>query len=58
MELHSISDLLTLPGNIGLGWKFMAVANTLPYYNMATFTAVKVLYYRIWEFFKYEEDRE
>jgi len=32
---------LVSPSNIRLGWKRMAVANTLAYYDMATFTALK-----------------
>ena len=38
--LHSID----LQPNIGLGWKWKAEANTLAYYDMATFTAVKRFY--------------
>jgi hypothetical protein len=34
--------LLALPANIRLGWKRMAVANTLAYYNTAKVTPVKV----------------
>ena len=35
--LHSNCKLLALPENIRLGWKWMAVANTLTYYNKQQF---------------------
>ena len=38
---HSHGKLLALSANIGLGWKCMAVANTLVYCDWATITAVK-----------------
>jgi hypothetical protein len=41
-KLHSIGRLLSLPANIRLRWKGMAVANTLAYYVTATITAVKI----------------
>jgi hypothetical protein len=37
---NSNRGLLGLPANIRLGWKWMAVANTLAYYCTATITAV------------------
>ncbi len=40
MELLSNVKLLTLPTNIRLGWKQIAVANTLAYYDRATITVV------------------
>jgi hypothetical protein len=33
--------MVALPTNIGRGWKWMEVANTLAYNDMATITAVK-----------------
>ncbi len=36
--------LVALPKNVRLGWKWMEVANTLAYYNMATITTVKFFY--------------
>ncbi len=33
--------MLSLPANIRLGWKWMAVTNNLAYYDKATITAVK-----------------
>ncbi len=41
MGLHSNGRLIALPTNNGLGWKRMAVTNTLAYYNMATVKYVK-----------------
>ena len=41
MGLNYNGKLLTLPINIGLGWKRMDVVNTLAYYDTATITAVK-----------------
>ncbi len=41
MGLHSNGRLLALPTNNVLGWKRMAVTNTLAYYDMATIKAVK-----------------
>jgi hypothetical protein len=38
---HSNGRLLALPTNIRLGFKWMAVANTLAYYDAATIIAVK-----------------
>jgi hypothetical protein len=40
-ELQSNGRALTLPTNIRLGWKWLAVANTLAYYNMGTITSLK-----------------
>ncbi len=40
--LHSIGKLLALPANIRLGWKQIAVTNTLAYYDAATITAFKL----------------
>ncbi len=34
--LHSNGRLLAFPSNLRLGWKGMAVANTVAYYNTAT----------------------
>jgi hypothetical protein len=42
-EFHFNGRSLVLPSNFRLGWKRMAVSNTLAYYDMATFTAKKVL---------------
>ncbi len=41
MGLHSNGRLLTLPTNIKLGWKRMAGAKTLAYYDVAKITDVK-----------------
>ncbi len=41
MILHSNVWLLAVPTNIRLGWKRMAVVNTLAYYDMVTITVVK-----------------
>jgi hypothetical protein len=41
MVLHSNDRLLSSPANIRLEWTWMAMANTLAYYGMATITAVK-----------------
>jgi hypothetical protein len=38
---HSHSRVLALPTNIRHGWKRMAVANTLAYYETVIITAVK-----------------
>ncbi len=38
---HANGKLLGLTENIKLEWKWMAVANTLAYYDTATITAVK-----------------
>jgi hypothetical protein len=43
MGLRSIGKLLAFPTNVRLGWKWNAVANTVAYYVMATFTAVRIL---------------
>ncbi len=40
-ELHSNSRLLALPANVRLGWKWIAVANTLASYHTATITENK-----------------
>jgi hypothetical protein len=39
--LHSTGNLLTLPKNIKLWCKCVAVANTLDYYDVTTIMAVK-----------------
>jgi hypothetical protein len=39
--LHSTGNLLTLPKNIKLWCKYVAVANTLDYYDVTTIMAVK-----------------
>jgi hypothetical protein len=39
-RLHSDGRLLTMPANIIQEWKWMAVENTLAYYDMRTITAV------------------
>ncbi len=41
--LQAHSKLLALPKNIRLEWKWMKVANTLAYYDMAAIDAVKTL---------------
>ncbi len=38
---HSNGRLLAKPTNIRLGWKLIAMANTLAYYDMITITTVK-----------------
>jgi hypothetical protein len=43
LGLHSNGGLLIGLSNIRQGWKLMAVANTLAYYEMATIMAVKSL---------------
>jgi hypothetical protein len=40
-DFHFNGRLLALPANISLGWKQVAVANTLAYYGTATITTVK-----------------
>jgi hypothetical protein len=37
------SNLLALPTNIKLGWKWMAETNALAYYDSATVTSIKSL---------------
>jgi len=44
--LHSNIGLLDLPANIRLGWKLMAVANTLANHDISTITVVKS--YIVW----------
>ncbi len=41
MGLYSNGRFLAFPANIRLEWKWMAVTNTLAYYDTATITAVK-----------------
>jgi hypothetical protein len=41
MGLHTNGRLLALSTNIRLGWKWIAVANTLAYCFTATITAIK-----------------
>ncbi len=41
MRVQPNGRLLALPENIRLGWKLMAVANTLTFYNAAAIMAVK-----------------
>ncbi len=41
LGLVSIGRLLTLPGNIRLGWKWLTVTNTLAYFDTVSITAVK-----------------
>jgi hypothetical protein len=42
--LLSNGRLLALPTKSGLGWKWMAVANTTAYYDLAIITALKCFY--------------
>jgi hypothetical protein len=39
--LHCNGKLIALPANIKMGWKWMAVSNTIAYYNTGTITATK-----------------
>jgi hypothetical protein len=41
MVPHSNGGLLALPANIISRWECMEVANTLDFYNMATFTSLR-----------------
>jgi hypothetical protein len=40
-RLHFNGSLLAKPKNIRLGWKLVAMANTLAYYDMITITTEK-----------------
>jgi hypothetical protein len=64
MGLHSDGRLQAMPANIRPGWKWMATANTLAYYNTETITAIKSFMlqgprdYRLLLLFTFFQNRE